>query len=152
MRAQEQSERSAVVAEARSWVSTPYHHYSAIKGVGADCAMILEAVYSAVGVIPHIDIPEYSPQWFLHQDAEIYMSFVTQHAWPTPKPLPGDIALWHVGRCFAHGAIIVDPGWPAIIHAYQPAGIVLEAKGTDASLSTHYKSGKPREVLFFTLW
>lgn len=143
--------RAAIVAEARSWIGTPYHHHAAIKGVGTDCAMILNAVYSSVGLIPPVSIPEYSPQWFMHQSAELYMDQVLARAKETDAPLPGDVALWKVGRCFAHGAIVVDPGWPAIIHAYKPAGIVLEANGTDAALAQH-KSGKAREVRFFTLW
>lgn len=143
--------RAAVVAEARSFVNTPYHHFGKIKGVGVDCATLISEVFTRVGMIAPVDTPEYSPQWFMHQSAELYMREVLRHAHRTDAPLPGDVALWKVGRCFAHGAIVINPGWPAIIHAYQPAGIVLEANGTDAALAQH-KSGKHREVRFFTLW
>lgn len=152
MDAKEQAERAAVVTEARTFVGTAYHHLGRIKGVGVDCATLLSETFANVGIIPPVELPDYSPQWFMHQDAELYMQHVLQHARETDAPLPGDIALWKIGKCFAHGAIVVDPGWPAIIHAYKPAGLVLEAKGTDASLMTHYKSGKPREVRFFTRW
>jgi NlpC/P60 family putative phage cell wall peptidase len=152
MDAKEQAERATVVAEARSWVGCPYHHQARLKGVGIDCATLLAAVFENCGLVAPVDIPNYSPQWFMHQDAELYMERVLQHAKATDDPKPGDVALWKIGKCFAHGAIIVAPGWPAIIHAYKPAGLVLEAKGTDASLMTHYKSGKPREVKFFTRW
>jgi len=151
MDAKEQSQRASVVAEARSWVGCPYHHFGRIKGVGADCATLLAETYARSGLIPLLVIPEYSPQWFMHQSEELYMDLVLRHARPTDAPLPGDVVLWKVGRCFAHGGIVVEPGWPAIIHAYKPAGIVLEANGTDAALAQH-KSGKPREVRFFTLW
>lgn len=113
--------------------------------------MILHAIYSSVGLIPRFEIPDYSPQWFMHQSAELYMGEVLRHACATDSPKPGDVALWKVGRCFAHGAIVVDPGWPRIIHAYQAAGFVLEANGTDAALAQQ-RSGKHREVRFFTLW
>ena len=35
-------DRAAVVAAAREWIGTPYHHMADIKGVGCDCAMLLE--------------------------------------------------------------------------------------------------------------
>lgn len=143
--------RAAIVAETRSWIATPYHHFAKIKGVGVDCATLISETFSRVGLIPPVEIPEYSPQWFMHQSAELYMERVMERAKQTDDPKPGDVALWKVGRCFAHGAIVVDPGWPRIIHAYQAAGFVLEANGTDAALARH-KSGKPREVRFFTLW
>lgn len=152
MDAKEKFERVAVVAEARSWISTPYHHQAKIKGAGVDCATLLACVFENVGLVSPVEIPNYSPQWFMHQEAELYMERVLQHAKETTTPLPGDVALWKIGRCFAHGAIIVDPGWPCIIHAFKAAGFVLEAKGTDASLMTHFKSGLPREVRFFTRW
>lgn len=144
------AQRVAVVSEAQSFIGTPYHHAACIKGVGVDCATFLAETYSRAGIIPPVEIPDYSPQWFMHQSAELYMAKVLEHAHEVTKPLPGDVALWKVGRCFAHGAIVVD--WPVIIHAYKPAGIVLEARGTDASLSTHYRTGKPREVKFFSPW
>jgi cell wall-associated NlpC family hydrolase len=31
--------RAAVVAEARSWLGTPFHHQGRVKAAGVDCAM-----------------------------------------------------------------------------------------------------------------
>ena len=39
------AQRAAVVAEARSWIGTPYHHAADVKGHGVDCAMLLIRVY-----------------------------------------------------------------------------------------------------------
>ena len=44
-------QRAAVVAAARSWIGTPYHHAADVKGVGVDCAMLLVRVYSDLGLI-----------------------------------------------------------------------------------------------------
>ena len=41
----EADQRAAVVAEARSWIKTPWVHMAAIKGAGVDCAMLLARVY-----------------------------------------------------------------------------------------------------------
>jgi cell wall-associated NlpC family hydrolase len=29
--------REAVIAEARTWLGTPWHHQASLKGVGCDC-------------------------------------------------------------------------------------------------------------------
>ena len=66
------NERERVVAEAETWLRTPYHHMGRIKGGGTDCLMLLAEVYEASGVIPHVDVPFYPPDWNLHRDAERY--------------------------------------------------------------------------------
>lgn len=45
----------AIVAEARSWLGTPFHHQAALKGVGCDCGGLVRGVGAACGVL---DIPE----------------------------------------------------------------------------------------------
>ncbi len=67
------SQRSVVIAEAETWLRTPYHHMGRVKGGGSDCLMLLAEVYEAAGVIPHIDVPFYPPDWNLHRDAERYL-------------------------------------------------------------------------------
>ena len=44
--------RAAVVAEAATWLRTPYHHMGRVKNAGTDCLMLLAEVYEAAGVIP----------------------------------------------------------------------------------------------------
>ena len=47
--------REKIVAEARSWIGTPYHNCADIKGVGVDCGMLLVRVYVDTGVVPPFD-------------------------------------------------------------------------------------------------
>ena len=65
--------RRLVVTEAASWLRTPYHHMGRVKGGGVDCLMLLAEVYEAVGVIPHVEIPFYPPDWHLHRGVERYL-------------------------------------------------------------------------------
>jgi len=145
--------RAAIVAEARSWLGTPYHHQARVRGVGVDCAMLLAEVYEKAGAIPHLPTPEYPADWMLHRSAERYIGFVLEHAREItgppqgPTPLPGDIVLWRVGRCFAHGAIVTE--WPLVIHAFvrQPVQeIDAERRGP-----LSFDGGKPRPRRFFRL-
>lgn len=114
--------RAAVVAEAESWLGTPYHHMGRLKGVGVDCLTLLAAVYHAAGIVPAIEIPFYPPDWHLHRGVERYMDGLLAHAREVETPAQGDVVLFRFGRCFSHGAIVV--GWPRIIHAWHSNGVV----------------------------
>lgn len=114
--------RAVVIAEAESWISTPYHHAARVKGVGTDCLMLLADVYEGVGVIPHIEIPYYPPDWHMHRNAERYMEGLLAYASEIGAPEPADVALFRFGRCFSHGAIVT--AWPQLIHAWNGIGVV----------------------------
>jgi cell wall-associated NlpC family hydrolase len=134
--------RAAVVAEALSWLNTPYHPHGRLKGVGVDCAMLPAEVYHAAGLIKHVDPAHYPVDWHLHRSEERYLSVVLEHAHETTCVKPGDLVLYKWGRCFAHGAIVIQ--WPTIIHAFIGQGVV-EAHGTMGRL-------EGRERRFYTLW
>jgi NlpC/P60 family putative phage cell wall peptidase len=118
--------RAAVLAEAESWIGTPYHHAARVKGVGCDCLTLLAEVYPAARIIGHVEVPFYPPDWHLHRSAELYLDGVVARAREIDgPPEPGDIALFRFGRCFAHGAIVTE--WPHLIHAWHSAGVIADA-------------------------
>ncbi len=153
----ESQQRAAVVAEARTWLGTPYHHEGRVKGVGVDCLQLLAGVFSApsVGLIEKPLIPHYPWDWHLHRDAERYMEGLTRYTREIEAPPhPGDIVLFRFGRCFSHGGIVVK--WPTIIHAYVGKGCVLE-DAQAAHWLTHVgetgaEQGKKRAHKFFSYW
>ena len=52
-----------IVAVARSWLGTPYHHQAALKDVGCDCLGLVRGIYADVcGHAPEKP-PPYSPDW-----------------------------------------------------------------------------------------
>jgi cell wall-associated NlpC family hydrolase len=122
------TQRQRVIAEAETWLRTPYHHMGRIKGSGTDCLMLLAEVYEAAGVIPHVDVPFYPPDWNLHRDAERYLQGLMRYAREIGgPPQSGDVAVFKFGRCFAHGAIVVS--WPRLMHAWCDAGVVFADGG-----------------------
>jgi len=123
--------RDAVVAEAKTWLNTPYRHYAKIKGVGVDCAMILVDVYFRVGLLPEIDPRPYAHDWHLHRSEEKYLNWVTKFCDKVEVGLPGDLALYKFGRCISHGAIVIK--WPIILHSYITDGCVM-AEGDRGAL------------------
>lgn len=133
--------RRRVVAEAESWLGTPFHHEARVKGAGVDCLMLLAEVYERAGIVERVKPPHYPPDWHYHRDVERYVEGLLRYVRPINEPpSPGDIALFRYGRTFSHGVIVVE--WPRIIHAYWNVGVVWG----DATLNPL----KDREVRFFT--
>jgi NlpC/P60 family putative phage cell wall peptidase len=118
--------RAAIVAEARSWIGTPYHVCADLKGVGCDCAMLLVRVFCDLGLVAPFDPRPYSSDWHLHRSDEKYLDQLLAHAHIVAKPEPGDVIIFRVGRCFSHGAIVSLASPLTIVHAFRPAGRVME--------------------------
>lgn len=139
----EAEQRTSVVAEARAWLGTPYHHAARVRGAGVDCAMLLAAIYEDAGVIPSVAFERYSMDWMLHRDTERLLDVVTRYSRDVSEQTgPGDLIIYRYGRAYAHGAIVVD--WPMIIHAVQRSGVILD----DADAAQ--LAGRDRRI--FTLW
>jgi len=116
--------REQVVAEARTWIGTRYHHMGDVKGAGVDCAMILVRVYCDLGFAPAFDPRPYPRDWFLHQGQERYIEWLEKYSVriPAEKAGPGDIIMHRIGRTASHGAILVDDN--LMIHSYAPSECV----------------------------
>ena len=149
MDARESAARAKVAEAARGWVGTPFHDNACVKGHGVDCAQLLKGVFVEAGAVADFKIDHYSPQFFLHQDEERFLNFVLRFAREIPREqaTTADVVLYKVGRVFAHGAIIVDPGWPSIIHAHYAARRVREGNGEWMHLGAPIK-----DVKFFSRW
>lgn len=119
--------RLRVVVEARGWIGTPYHHHGRVRGVGVDCAQILAAVYESVGLVPHLDLGNYSTQWHLHRGEETYLQWLRDvGAREVQAPAPGDVGVWRFGRTFSHGGIVIEGGAdPVIVHSYIGRGVIV---------------------------
>lgn len=120
------AQRAAVVAEARSWIGTPYHHAADVKGAGVDCAMILVRVFCDLGLVEPFDPRPYTRDWMLHRDDERYLGFLLARAHEVAQPNPGDVILFRFGRCFAHGGVVAIRKPLTIVHAFAPARFVIE--------------------------
>jgi cell wall-associated NlpC family hydrolase len=120
-----QEGREAVVAEAMTWLGTPWRHRGRIKGAGVDCAQFVIKAYAGAGLIEDFDTGEYPRDWHIHRDEERFLSFVPSFAREITESEVGrgDLVLCKIGRVFSHGVIVVD--WPQGIHAAINAGQVV---------------------------
>ena len=144
----EGEQRAAVVAEARTWLRSPYHHAADVKGHGVDCAMLLVRVYCDLDLVEKFDPRPYTKDWFLHRDEERYLGFLLARSREVRTPLEGDIVLFRMGRCFAHAGIVSRVAPLAIIHAFAPARSVVEdVIQKSAEITVRMKTAK-----FATIW
>lgn len=102
----------AIIAEAKTWLRTPFRHRQRVKGIGVDCALFIAEVYERTGCIPHVEPPPYTRDWFLHcktEDSTLYSDFLDKHLERTAEWGPGRLVAFQYGRCkVAHAAIIID--------------------------------------------
>lgn len=116
------TDRERVIAEAQSWLGTPFHHEARIKHSGVDCLMFLAEVYERAGIIVHVEVEHYPPDWYRHRDQERYLEGLLRYTREVEVPAPADVVIFRQGRTFSHGAIVID--WPTIIHAHWGYGVV----------------------------
>ncbi len=141
-------QRAAIVAEAKSWLGTPWRHRGRLRGVGVDCAQFVLKVYANAGLIDDFDTGEYPRDWHIHRDEERFLTFVPRFAREIPRDEvdAGDLVIFRIGRVFSHAAIVV--GWPVGIHAAVNEGaVVLCDLDRDAGLT----SG-PRKFFTYEGW
>jgi NlpC/P60 family putative phage cell wall peptidase len=116
-----------VIAEALSWLGTPYRHQGDRKGVGCDCLGLVRGVWHAVYGEDAEHPGSYSPGWVGQGAGEQLLDSLRRHF--LEKPLadagPGDVLAfrWRPHLPVRHLGIQVEPD--AIVHAYEGAGAVV---------------------------
>ncbi|MBE7190376.1 hypothetical protein [Jatrophihabitans endophyticus] len=115
-----------VVAAARAWLGTPFHHAADIPGVGVDCGMLLVRVYCDLGLWAPFDPRPYAPDWHLHRDEERYVGLLLARCAEVDTVGPGDILALRYGRAWSHAGIVTRLAPLTIVHAFAPARCVLE--------------------------
>lgn len=117
-----------IMAEARSWIGTPYRHQGSAKGIGCDCLGLVRGVwreiYGAEVEVP----PAYSSDWAETTGEETLLNAASRHlqARPIGEVRPSDVLIfrWRPYLPAKHCGIATDPG--RMVHAYQAAGAVAE--------------------------
>ena len=142
----EKAERAHLLAVAHTWLGTPFHDGGRVKGVGTDCGCLLAEVFAEAGLVARVDIKPYSPQFFMHRDEPIMLGIVATFAREIDEAAvhPADMVLYKFARQFSHAAIIIEPGWPSILHAYKQSRAVVLGEGNGGDL-------EGRERRFFRL-
>jgi cell wall-associated NlpC family hydrolase len=146
--ATESAQRAAVIAEAQSWMRTPFIHAAKLKGIGADCETFICEVFAKAGVFTAQGVPYVPQQWFLNTKQELYLNYLSKYATEYSQlathnsPLPGDVICVKTRWVYSHGAIVLE--WPFVIHCYPPC-VMRSNVFTNPVFAGH-------ELKFFNPW
>ncbi|MEO1658895.1 MAG: NlpC/P60 family protein [Pseudomonadota bacterium] len=119
-----------VVAEAMTWLATPYRHQASAKGQGADCLGLVRGVYRALhGSEPETPAPYLSSplRW---DPGEPLLGAATRNLAECQSTSPGSVVLFRLRRAapVSHCGIIVSTD--RFIHAYRGRGVITSAWGS----------------------
>jgi NlpC/P60 family putative phage cell wall peptidase len=113
--------RATIIAAARAWIGTPYHHQASVKGIGADCLGLVRGVWHDIYGEEAETPPAYSRDWGEASGEETLIAAALRHLIHRPRdePLPGDVLLFRIrqGAVAKHAAILATP--ETMIHAME---------------------------------
>lgn len=112
--------RADIVAAARGWLGTPWHHQGRLKGVGVDCVGVV------IGVAGELGISDFDITGYGHRPDSRELERLAGHLMvevPVAEAQPGDVLLLDVDKQPQHLAFVTDVG---MLHAYAPLRRVVE--------------------------
>jgi NlpC/P60 family putative phage cell wall peptidase len=117
--------RDEIVAAARDWLGTPYHHQASLRGVGCDCLGLVRGVLRDLhGDEPELP-PPYSRSWAESGEGEALAAAGLRHLRPRAcgEEEPGDVLLfrWRAHLPAKHCAILASA--TSLIHAHDGAAV-----------------------------
>lgn len=126
----ERSTRADIVAEARSWLGTPWQHQQQLRGVAVDCGQLVLAVGKACGLLPADLVMEgygRTPDGTLLQVCDQHLDRISE-----AQLQPGDVVVVAMIDDPQHLGIVGDyrhgVGKLSLIHASSVAGRVIETR------------------------
>jgi cell wall-associated NlpC family hydrolase len=116
----------ALVAEASSWLGTPFRANAAFKGSGVCCHLFVAEVFMATGAVLRQEFPKADPNHSVSQTdslIEPFMAAMPGFVEVDGPPLPGDILGFRIGGCTHHLAIVLRG--EEMIHAVRRHGVMI---------------------------
>lgn len=122
--------RQLVVAEALTWIGTPYRHQASRKHVGCDCLGLVRGIWQALYGYPLADPGPYAPDWVDVGGTERLLVGAHRYFKEIPclgASAAGDLLLfrWRPHLPARHLGILAGP--TSFIHAYEGAGGVVRS-------------------------
>lgn len=124
--------RAAILAEARSWIGTPYAHQASLRGAGADCLGLLRGIWRTLyGAEPEAP-PPYTPHWAERSGAEDLLAAARRRLVEIGRAEAGagDVLVFRMRERgpAKHVAILATEGLAAgrpgrIVHAWSGAAV-----------------------------
>ncbi len=119
--------RETLVAVARGWVGTPFHHQAAVKGVGCDCIGLIRGVAAELGLSQGTFDDKRYQGYSRTPNSRLLLRGLGESLTPVrggiQVTLPGDILLFRIDAAPQHLAFKTDVG---MLHAYASKRRVVE--------------------------
>lgn len=118
--------RADIIAAARSFIGTPFHHQARLPGVGLDCIGVPVCAARTVG-LPVVDSTDYrrrpSPK-----DPDFLIRHLARNLDRVETPQPADVVCfgWRDSALAYHLGIMTDP--THMVHAWAGGEKVLEVE------------------------
>ncbi len=116
--------RARILAEARSWLGTPYEHQASCKGAGTDCLGLVRGIWRALYGAEPAPVPAYTPDWAEPSQDEVLLRAMARYFVPVSQAKPGDILVFRIKNNGVAKHLAVLSGPSRIIHAYSGRGVV----------------------------
>lgn len=108
--------RKRIIAEARTWIGTPYRHQAALKGHGCDCLGLVRGLCAFLDLDEAAPVPSYPRDWFAPGE-ETLLAAARHHLVPFETARPGDVLVFRMRRGAAARHCALLSGEARMIHA-----------------------------------
>lgn len=119
--------REKILAEAMSWVGTPYRHQGSRKGVGCDCLGLVRGIWRNVYGAEPEEAGAYSPDWAETGGKDRLLEAARRHAVEKliADAVPGDLIVfrWRPQHAAKHLGILT--GDNEFLHAYEGQAVMI---------------------------
>ncbi|MHA1523447.1 MAG: DUF6950 family protein [Alphaproteobacteria bacterium] len=118
--------RRKIVAAARGWIGTPYHHQASVRGVGCDCLGLVRGVYREIMGKEPATPPPYTPDWAEAAGDETLLAAARAHLRELPSQSAGrgDVVVFRMRAHAVAKHIGILSGNGQMIHAYSGRAVV----------------------------
>lgn len=114
-----------IVAAARAWIGTPYHHQASVRQIGSDCLGLVRGVYRDVTGREPETPPAYARDWGDAEGRETLIEAARRHLVPIDMAdaEPGDVLIFRMkpGAIAKHCGFLATPA--TMIHAMERAPV-----------------------------
>jgi NlpC/P60 family putative phage cell wall peptidase len=117
--------REQIVAVARDWLGTPYHHQASVKGVGCDCLGLIRGLWRELQGPEPEALPAYTRDWGDVTGSEPLLAVARRHLLPLASvnlAQPGDMLVFRMQASVAKHAGVLTSG-EHFIHAVEELGV-----------------------------
>ncbi|WP_189435586.1 peptidase P60 [Pseudovibrio japonicus] len=116
----------ALLAEARSWIGTPYKHQASRKGAGCDCLGLIRGLYRFLHNREPAIPANYAPEWADLNNEDQLLIAARQYLDEVPEtsPKPAQVLLFRWAPHYPCKHLGLMSAQDRFIHAYEAVGVV----------------------------